>query len=170
MAFRVVTPGELDWKTRPHEPDEAPRHVAELSDLAAFAHTRANVWRFEPGAKGRRHRHPVQEETFVVLSGTLSMYVGDPPERHDVRAGSLIHVEPGTPLQPGTSAITVSVPGATWVWPASVTTTASGSSLSRSHSASPTSSRRPGRSASRHASKRSLWLSPSSSTHISAAW
>jgi quercetin dioxygenase-like cupin family protein len=73
--------------------------VAELSEPAGFAHSRANVWRYEPGAKGRRHRHPVQEETFVVLSGTLSMYVGDPPERQDVRAGSLIHVEPGTPLQ-----------------------------------------------------------------------
>ena len=75
--------------TRPHEPDEAPRHVAELSDLAGFAHTRANVWRYEPGAKGRRHRHPLQEETFVVLAGTLSMYLGDPPERQDVPTGGL---------------------------------------------------------------------------------
>jgi quercetin dioxygenase-like cupin family protein len=99
VGFRVVVPDELDWITRPHEPDEPARHVAELSEPAGFAHSRANVWRYEPGAKGRRHRHPVQEETFVVLSGTLSMYVGDPPERQDVRAGSLIHVEPGTPLQ-----------------------------------------------------------------------
>jgi len=73
--------------------------VAELSEVAGFAHTRANVWRYEPGAKGRRHRHTLQEETFVVLAGTLSMYLGDPPERHDVPAGGLIHVEPGTPLQ-----------------------------------------------------------------------
>jgi mannose-6-phosphate isomerase-like protein (cupin superfamily) len=36
---------------------------------------------------------------FVVLAGTLSMYVGDPPERQDVPTGGLIHVEPGTPLQ-----------------------------------------------------------------------
>jgi mannose-6-phosphate isomerase-like protein (cupin superfamily) len=41
----------------------------------------------------------LQEETFVVLAGTLSMYLGDPPERHDVPKGGLIHVEPGTPLQ-----------------------------------------------------------------------
>jgi mannose-6-phosphate isomerase-like protein (cupin superfamily) len=27
------------------------------------------------------------------------MYLGDPPERRDVPAGGLIHVEPGTPLQ-----------------------------------------------------------------------
>jgi quercetin dioxygenase-like cupin family protein len=99
MAFRVINFDELEWTTRPHEPGEAARHVAELSERAGFAHTRANLWRFEPGAKGRRHRHPIQEETFVVLSGTLSMYLGEPPERQDVPAGGLIHVEPGTELQ-----------------------------------------------------------------------
>jgi quercetin dioxygenase-like cupin family protein len=99
MGFHVVEPTGLHWLTRPHEPGEPARHVAELSDMAGFAHTRANVWRYEPHAKGRRHRHPFQEETFVVLAGTLSMYVGDPPERHDVVAGGLIHIEPGTPLQ-----------------------------------------------------------------------
>jgi quercetin dioxygenase-like cupin family protein len=99
MAFRVISFDELEWTTRPNEPGEAARHVAELSERAGFAHTRANLWRFEPGAKGRRHRHPIQEETFVVLSGTLSMYLGEPPERQDVPAGGLIHVEPGTELQ-----------------------------------------------------------------------
>jgi quercetin dioxygenase-like cupin family protein len=99
MAFRVVRPDELEPITRPHEPGEPARHVTELSEAAGFAHTRANVWRYEPGARGRRHRHPIQEETFVVLAGTLSMYVGEPPERHDVPRGALIHVEPGTPLQ-----------------------------------------------------------------------
>jgi quercetin dioxygenase-like cupin family protein len=99
VAFRVIRPADLEWTTRPHEPEEAPRHVAELSALASFAHSRANVWRYEPGAKGRRHKHVLQEETFIVLSGTLSMYLGDPPERHDVPTGGLIHVEPGTPLQ-----------------------------------------------------------------------
>ena len=99
VAFNIVRPDELTWKTRPHEPDEPPRHVAELSDRAGFVHTRANLWRYEPGSKGRRHRHPIQEETFVVLRGTLTMYVGDPPERVEVPEGGLIHVEPGTVLQ-----------------------------------------------------------------------
>ena len=85
--------------TRPHDPDEPARHVAELSDLAGFAHTRANIWRYEPGAKGRRHRHKQQEETFVVLAGALTMYLGDPPERVDLPTGGLIHVKPGTALQ-----------------------------------------------------------------------
>jgi quercetin dioxygenase-like cupin family protein len=99
VGHRVVVPDELEWITRPHESGEPARQVAELSERAEFAHTRANIWRYEPGAKGRRHRHPLQEETFVVLSGTLSMYVGDPPERKDVPVGGLIHVDPGTALQ-----------------------------------------------------------------------
>jgi quercetin dioxygenase-like cupin family protein len=84
---------------RAHEPGEPARHVAELSERLGFEHTRANIWRYEPGAKGRRHRHDEQEETFVVLAGTLSMYAGDPPERVDVPAGGVIQVEGGTPLQ-----------------------------------------------------------------------
>jgi quercetin dioxygenase-like cupin family protein len=99
MAFRVIRPDDFAWTTRPHEPDEPARHVAELSDAAGFTHTRANVWRYEPGARGRRHRHPLQEETFVVLAGTLSMYLGDPPERMDVPTGGLVHIDPGTALQ-----------------------------------------------------------------------
>lgn len=43
--------------------------------------------------------HDEQEETFVVLAGTLTIYVGDPPQRHQVPAGGVIHVSPGTPLQ-----------------------------------------------------------------------
>jgi quercetin dioxygenase-like cupin family protein len=73
--------------------------VAELSELAGLGEIRGNVWRYEPGAAGRRHRHSAQSETFVVLSGALSMYLGEPPERHDVPAGGLIHVDAGTPLQ-----------------------------------------------------------------------
>ena len=99
MSFNVILPDDLTWITRPHEPGEPARHVAELSEPAGFAHTRANIWRYEPGAKGWRHRHPLQEETFVVLSGTMSMYLGDPPERRDVSPGGLIHVPPGIPLQ-----------------------------------------------------------------------
>jgi quercetin dioxygenase-like cupin family protein len=99
MAYRVITPGEQEWLTRPHAEGEPARHVTELSEVADMEDVRANVWRYEPGAAGRRHRHPTQHETFVVLAGTLSMYVGEPPERRDVPAGSLVHVKAGTPLQ-----------------------------------------------------------------------
>jgi quercetin dioxygenase-like cupin family protein len=99
MGYRVITPQEQPWITRPHADGEPARHVTELSELAGMEHVRANVWRYEAGAAGRRHRHPTQDETFVVRSGTLSMYVGEPPERRNVPAGSLIHVQAGTPLQ-----------------------------------------------------------------------
>jgi mannose-6-phosphate isomerase-like protein (cupin superfamily) len=99
MPFRTLSAQDFEWITRPHDQDEPARHVAELSEVAGFAHTRANVWRYEPGAKGRRHRHPHQEETFVVLEGTLTMYLGDPPQRQDVSRAGLIHVDAGTPLQ-----------------------------------------------------------------------
>jgi quercetin dioxygenase-like cupin family protein len=99
MAFEVIGPDELEWETRPAEPGEPRRHTAQLSERAGFRHHRANLWRYEPRAKGRRHRHPKQDETFVVVSGTLTMYLGDPPERHEVGQHGLIHVEAGTPLQ-----------------------------------------------------------------------
>jgi quercetin dioxygenase-like cupin family protein len=99
MGFRTIDEQALEWVTRPHEPGEPARHVAELSELAGFEHTRANLWRYDPGAKGRRHREPDQNETFVVLSGTLTIYLGEPPERVEVPAGGIVHVEAGTALQ-----------------------------------------------------------------------
>jgi quercetin dioxygenase-like cupin family protein len=99
MVFKVVRPDDLRFETRPHEPGEAPRHVAVVTDLAGLRHTRSTFFRFEPGAKGRRHSDMVQEETYVPVRGTLTMYLGEPPQRHQVPAGGLIHVEPGTARQ-----------------------------------------------------------------------
>jgi quercetin dioxygenase-like cupin family protein len=99
VGFSTVDPEALTWVTRPHEQGEPARHVAELSEDLGLQHARANLWRYEPGATGRRHRHPLQEEVFVVLTGTLTVYLGDPPRRVDVPAGGLVRVEPGTALQ-----------------------------------------------------------------------
>ena len=99
MAYRVVRSDELEWVEREPEAGDVPRYVARLSDVLGFEHTRSGLWRYPPGAKGRRHRDLIQEETFVVLRGTLTMYIGDPPERIDVPAGGVVHVESGTVLQ-----------------------------------------------------------------------
>jgi mannose-6-phosphate isomerase-like protein (cupin superfamily) len=99
VGYAAIRPDELEWETRPSEPGDPQRHAAGLTDVAGFEHTRANLWRYEPGAKGRRHRDMLQEETFVVIRGTLAMYLGDPPERHEVPQGGLVHVTAGTPLQ-----------------------------------------------------------------------
>jgi mannose-6-phosphate isomerase-like protein (cupin superfamily) len=99
VSFNVVTPEALEWVTRPHAEGEPARHVRPLSEALASSHVAANIWRYEPGAKGKRHVHAKQEETFVVLSGHLTMYVGEPPERVEVPAGSVINVPEGIPLQ-----------------------------------------------------------------------
>ena len=99
MGYRVVRAEDLEYETRPHEPDEAPRHAAQLTEPAALRHTRANFFRYEPGARGRRHDDKFQEETYVPVRGTMTMYLGDPPERHEVGPGGLIHVEVDTARQ-----------------------------------------------------------------------
>ncbi|HUZ84339.1 MAG TPA: cupin domain-containing protein [Gaiellales bacterium] len=60
---------------------------------------RANVWRLEPGARGRRHLELVQEELFVVLEGAATLRLGDAPERVELPRGSITAVQPLTPLQ-----------------------------------------------------------------------
>jgi quercetin dioxygenase-like cupin family protein len=99
MSFSILVPEQLEWATRPHDAGEPARHVAELQRLVGFEHTRANVWRYEPGARGRRHVHSDQEETFVVIAGGLTIYLGEPPERNVVPVGGIVHVRAGTPLQ-----------------------------------------------------------------------
>lgn len=99
MPFSTITPDQHEWVTRPHEQGEPARHVAALSDKLGSSHVRANIWRYEPGANGKRHVHAKQEETFIVLSGALTMYVGEPPERVEVLPGEVINIPAGTPLQ-----------------------------------------------------------------------
>jgi mannose-6-phosphate isomerase-like protein (cupin superfamily) len=41
----------------------------------------------------------VQEEVFVVLQGTLTMLLGEPPERVELPPEGVVAVEPKTPLQ-----------------------------------------------------------------------
>jgi len=99
MAYRVVRREELEWIEREPEPGGEARYVSPLSERLGLAHSRGSMWRYPPGAKGRRHRDTIQEETFVVLAGTLTMYFGDPPERVEVPMGGVVHVESGTVLQ-----------------------------------------------------------------------
>jgi len=94
MAFTIRRASDLDWGERG---DGSGRTVAPLSET--MARSRANVWRYPPGARGRRHADKVQEEVFVVLAGTLSMHLGQPPERVELPPQSVVAVEPGTALQ-----------------------------------------------------------------------
>ena len=94
MGFTIFQSEELPFV--PRDVDD-PRTVARLSD--ALAESRANVWRYPPGSQGKRHRDLGQEEVFVVLDGTLTVDLGEPPERHAVPRGGVLVVERGTILQ-----------------------------------------------------------------------
>ncbi len=94
MGYTVFQAAELQFVPRG---DEDPRSLAGLSD--ALEHSRANVWRYPPGARGRRHRDLGQEEVFVVLDGALTVDLGDPPERREIPRGGVLVVERGTILQ-----------------------------------------------------------------------
>src|SRR5262245_34037257 len=96
MAYTVFHAGDLEWQPR-REGDL--RLVTELSH--AMTRSRANLFRYPPGALGRRHSDPVQEEVFVVIDGTLTIHMGegDEPERHELERGSVLVVQPGTVLQ-----------------------------------------------------------------------
>ena len=94
MAFSIFRAGELVWEPRD---DGSGRSVARLSD--SMTRSRANIWRYPPGARGKRHADKVQEEVFVVLDGTLTVDLGEPPERHELEPGSVLVVQPGTILQ-----------------------------------------------------------------------
>jgi mannose-6-phosphate isomerase-like protein (cupin superfamily) len=84
---------------RPGAEGQAPRQAADLTSSAELKHSRARIWRYPPHTRGRRHADHAQEEVFVVLSGTLTMLLGEPPERVDLPPQSVVAVEPMTPLQ-----------------------------------------------------------------------
>ena len=88
-------------------PDERELQAAQRGDqrrslapLSGALHTmRANIWRLPPGVRGGRHIEHAQEEMFVVLAGTLTLLLGDPPERVELPCGSVAVVETDTALQ-----------------------------------------------------------------------
>jgi mannose-6-phosphate isomerase-like protein (cupin superfamily) len=99
MGYHVARADELEFVERPNVEGESPRLAADITSSAQLQHSRARVWRYPPHTRGRRHADHVQEEVFVVLSGTLTMLLGEPPERVDLPPSSVVAVEPMTPLQ-----------------------------------------------------------------------
>jgi mannose-6-phosphate isomerase-like protein (cupin superfamily) len=102
MGYRVVHARDLHWEERtpPEGRDDDPaRLAADLTAAAQLGRSRARLWRYPPGSRGRRHADKAQEEVFVVLAGTLTMHLGEPPERVELTPHGVVVVEPGTPLQ-----------------------------------------------------------------------
>ena len=98
MGYHVADAETMEWVDRPLE-GQADRRAGLVTEAAQLKQSRARVWRYPPHTKGRRHADHAQEEVFVVMSGRLTMLLGDPPERVDVGPQSVVAVEPMTPLQ-----------------------------------------------------------------------
>jgi uncharacterized cupin superfamily protein len=95
VGFTLFRSDDVEFTT-PSGGDQT-RGILRLSD--AMSQMRANVWRLPPGSRGRRHAERVQEELFVVLEGTVTLALGDPPEMTELSRGSIAVVEPGTAIQ-----------------------------------------------------------------------
>jgi len=94
VGYTIFRQNEIEWEPRG---DGSGRTIGRLSD--SMTRSRANIWRYPSGTRGKRHAHRAQEEVFVVLEGTLTADLGEPPERHEVPRGGVLVVQPGTILQ-----------------------------------------------------------------------
>ena len=99
MGYHWASAENLEFVERPPQEGEQPRSTADLTAAVELQRSRARLWRYPPHSTGRRHRDHAQEEVFVVVSGTLTMLLGDRPERVDLGPGGVVAVEPMTPLQ-----------------------------------------------------------------------
>ena len=99
MGYHIARGDEHRYDERPNVEGEAARLAADITDAAQLQQSRARVWRYPPHTRGRRHADHAQEEVFVVLSGTLTMLLGDTPERFDLPPTSVVAVESMTALQ-----------------------------------------------------------------------
>ena len=99
MSYDVVLEQDLQWEEREPMHGQAARSQASITDAANLESSRARMWRYPAHTRGRRHLDPDQEEVFVPLRGTMTMLLGDPWERVDVRPGGLVVVHRNTPMQ-----------------------------------------------------------------------
>jgi mannose-6-phosphate isomerase-like protein (cupin superfamily) len=100
VGYRHAEPSSLEFTQRePREGEAQGRLVADLTSALGLTSSRARFWRYPPHTTGRRHADKAQEEVFLVISGTLTMLLGDPVERVDLGPGGVVAARPGTPLQ-----------------------------------------------------------------------
>jgi mannose-6-phosphate isomerase-like protein (cupin superfamily) len=98
VGYHWVSVDALEYEERPPKPGEGTRRAADITTAVDLKQSRARLWRYPPHSTGRRHQDHIQEEVFVVISGTLTMLLGD-GERVDLGPGGVVAVEPMTPLQ-----------------------------------------------------------------------
>jgi mannose-6-phosphate isomerase-like protein (cupin superfamily) len=100
VGFNWAEPSSVEWIERePRDGESQGRIVGDLTEALGLQQSRARLWRYPPHTTGRRHADKAQEEVFVVVSGALTMLLGDAGERVDVGVGGVVAVQPGTALQ-----------------------------------------------------------------------
>jgi mannose-6-phosphate isomerase-like protein (cupin superfamily) len=99
VGYHWIDADGLSWDERPAREGEEPRRFADLTTAVELKQSRARLWRYPPRSTGRRHQDHAQEEVFVVVSGTLTMLLGEEAERVDLGPGGVVAVEAMTPLQ-----------------------------------------------------------------------
>jgi mannose-6-phosphate isomerase-like protein (cupin superfamily) len=99
MSYSVIPAGDHSWEERPSMGQAPPRETADVTTAAGLSESRARIWRLPSRARGRRHAERAQEEVFVVLEGTLTVLLGEPPDRFDLGPGGVVAVKPGTGIQ-----------------------------------------------------------------------
>ena len=99
MSYSSANLGDLPFTERPYRPQDEPRHVASLTEALGLESSRASIWRYPPGVRGRRHREGAQEEVFACLEGTITLALGEPPEMVEIPAGGFARVSTDTEIQ-----------------------------------------------------------------------
>lgn len=99
MGYTVLRPEDQEFAPPSWRPEEPVRRIVEVPLHANMQHSRAHLWKYPPGAAGRKHRPVVQEEVFFVHEGTFHMELGDAAERFELPPRSIVVVEPGTTLK-----------------------------------------------------------------------
>ena len=98
MSFDIVR-ADAAYEERPGHEGQEPRLSADVTVPASLTDSRARLWRYPAHTRGRRHVDHGQEEVFVCLRGTLTMLLGEPPQRFDLKPGDLAAVHQGTAMQ-----------------------------------------------------------------------
>jgi mannose-6-phosphate isomerase-like protein (cupin superfamily) len=99
VSYSVLTADQHEWVERPAVDEGVPRHLSDITEAAGLVESRARLWRIPAGGRGRRHIEGAQEEVFVVLEGTLTLLLGEPPERFDLGPRGVAVVQPGSAIQ-----------------------------------------------------------------------
>lgn len=99
MPYDVARLSELSFAERTYREGDPPRLAASLTDALGLESSRATVWRYPPGARGRRHREGAQEEVFVVLEGRITLAIGEPAELITIDAPGFVRLATGTEIQ-----------------------------------------------------------------------